>query len=56
MAQFIAQQKAQEAPAPAAAAALAPVPEMATAGAAAAFDAADPATWGDTGRNDACPC
>jgi preprotein translocase subunit SecA len=50
------------------AAAAAPVTAAATALAAAApagaaptpllagFDAADPSTWGNPGRNDACPC
>ena len=63
MQQFLAQQQAaaqQSAPAPAKAAAAAP----ALAGAAAAasgerlsgFDEADPATWGNPGRNDPCPC
>ncbi|MDP3958918.1 MAG: preprotein translocase subunit SecA [Pseudorhodobacter sp.] len=61
MAQFLAQQKAREpAPAPAPAAAepapalAAPVAVAATA--LAGFDAADPATWGNPSRNDACPC
>ncbi|MBN2630542.1 MAG: preprotein translocase subunit SecA [Rhodobacteraceae bacterium] len=52
MAQVLAQQKAEVA---------APVPEMAMADDApaprvAGFDAADPSTWGDPGRNDPCPC
>jgi preprotein translocase subunit SecA len=56
MAQFMAQARA----AAPAAAAPARTPEMAGAGAAAAvvagFDESDPATWGNPGRNDACPC
>ena len=51
-----AQQQAQakvETPAPA----LAPVVVAAVAAlAVAGFDATDPATWGNPGRNDACPC
>ena len=39
-------------PVVAAAVAAAPVAAAALAG----FDAADPATWGNPGRNDACPC
>jgi preprotein translocase subunit SecA len=41
-----------EAPAAAPVAALAAAPVAALAG----FDAAEPATWGNPGRNDACPC
>jgi preprotein translocase subunit SecA len=55
MAQFMAQARA----AAPAAAAPARTPEMAGAGAAAAvagFDESDPSTWGNPGRNDACPC
>ena len=40
------------APAPAPVAALAAAPVAALAG----FDAAEPSTWGNPGRNDACPC
>ncbi len=42
------------APAAAVAAAAAPVAEAATR--LAGFDEADPSTWGNPGRNDACPC
>ncbi|MFN4156988.1 MAG: preprotein translocase subunit SecA [Gemmobacter sp.] len=49
--QYMAQQRAAATPAAALAA-----PAMAMADAAAGFDAADPATWGNPGRNDACPC
>lgn len=70
MRQFFAQQRAaaglpEEAPAPQQAAP-APVPEPALAGegpmpaattaAAPGFDASDPATWGNPGRNEPCPC
>jgi preprotein translocase subunit SecA len=61
MRQMLAQQQAPQATV--AAAAKAPAPEMAGAvpvaavGAAlAGFDAADPSTWGNPGRNDPCPC
>jgi preprotein translocase subunit SecA len=63
MAQFMAQQQAA---ARATAPATAPVPELATAGdvapgaarqpLVAGFVETDPATWGNPGRNDACPC
>ena len=53
MAQFLAQNRAAV-PAEDEAAEV-PVPELAGA-AAAGFDAADPSTWGNPGRNDACPC
>ncbi|MDP3960106.1 MAG: preprotein translocase subunit SecA [Pseudorhodobacter sp.] len=58
MAQFLAQQKAKETPVPAPAPAPAPVAAAAAAAPAAlaGFDAADPATWGNPSRNDACPC
>ena len=61
MAQFVAQNRPApvQVAAPTVAAALAPVPEMAGAAAAprsAGFDEADPATWGNPGRNDNCPC
>ena len=52
------QQKAQatvEAPAPAPTAALVETAVIA-APAVAGFDATDPSTWGNPGRNDACPC
>ncbi|MEZ5911087.1 MAG: preprotein translocase subunit SecA [Paracoccaceae bacterium] len=45
-----AQPKRDDAPAPAAAAAAAAAPAMA------GFDEADESTWGNPGRNDACPC
>lgn len=54
LAQYLAQQRAAGGVAAAAA-----VPAMATADEASAlpgFDEADPATWGNPGRNDACPC
>ncbi len=47
-------QAAAAAVAPAAALAAAPVAEAATR--LAGFDEADPNTWGNPGRNDACPC
>ena len=58
MTQFVAQQQraaspAVSLPAPAAAPAMA-VAEAPSA--LAGFDETDPATWGDPGRNDACPC
>ena len=57
MAQFLAQQKAREAaPAPAPAPALVAAPAAAAPAALAGFDAADPSTWGNPSRNDACPC
>ena len=70
MQQFLAQQQAAQqgqaakavagAAATAAATATAAAPALATAGAEseprAGFDAADPATWGNPGRNDPCPC
>jgi preprotein translocase subunit SecA len=43
---------AEAAPAAAPVAVLAAAPVAALAG----FDAAEPATWGNPGRNDACPC
>jgi preprotein translocase subunit SecA len=55
LAQYLAQQRA----AAGVTAAAAPVLEMAEAGAGEAlpgFDEADPSTWGNPGRNDACPC
>ena len=55
MAQFLAQQQRAAVPAEAEPAEV-PEPAMAEAAAAAGFDAADPATWGNPGRNDACPC
>ena len=56
MQQFLAQQAAQQE-----AAQPAPVPALEVVGAAAAplvagFDANDPATWGNPGRNEPCPC
>ena len=57
MAQFLAQQKAREAAAaPAPAPALVAAPAAAAPAALAGFDAADPSTWGNPSRNDACPC
>ncbi len=56
MRQFMAQQQATQATAPAVqSAAAAPVLE-AVGAAAAGFVESDPATWGNPGRNDACPC
>jgi preprotein translocase subunit SecA len=55
LAQFVAQNR----PAAAPAAAVAPAPAMAGAEASprlAGFDEGDPATWGNPGRNDDCPC
>jgi preprotein translocase subunit SecA len=53
MRQLVSQQQAARQPEPALAdAAEAPVPGAALAG----FDEADPATWGNPGRNDPCPC
>lgn len=40
----------------AAGAAVASAAVAATGSAVAGFDENDPATWGDPGRNDACPC
>jgi preprotein translocase subunit SecA len=63
MRQMMAAQAAAQAPkvveaaaaaAPAATLAAAPVAEAATR--LAGFDEADPTTWGNPGRNDACPC
>ncbi|EEW24976.1 preprotein translocase subunit SecA [Rhodobacter ferrooxidans] len=64
MAQFLAQQQAEQAklapetveaePVEAEAAGAAPVAVAATA--LAGFDAADPTTWGNPARNDPCPC
>jgi preprotein translocase subunit SecA len=48
--QAAAQVVAPQAAAPAAAAATTPAPRLA------GFDEADPATWGNPGRNDLCPC
>jgi len=62
MAQLLTQQQRAVAPAALPVAAPAPAPAMATADAAdqplrlAGFDEAEPATWGNPGRNDACPC
>jgi len=62
MAQLLTQQQRAAAPAALPVAAPAPAPAMATADAAdqplrlAGFDEAEPATWGNPGRNDACPC
>jgi len=56
MAQFLAQQKAKESPAPAPAPVPVAVPAAAASAALAGFDAANPATWGNPSRNDACPC
>jgi preprotein translocase subunit SecA len=66
MAQFLAQNRPAAAAAPVAVPSQAPVPELAGAGAAAdrapavprlaGFDEANPATWGNPGRNDPCPC
>jgi preprotein translocase subunit SecA len=57
MRQALAQQQAAQ---PAVAVAPVSVPEMASAGARvpliAGFDEADPSTWGNPARNDACPC
>jgi len=62
MAQLLTQQQRAVAPAALPVAAPAPAPAMAAADAAdqplrlAGFDEAEPATWGNPGRNDACPC
>jgi len=61
MAQLLAQQQRVAAPAavPAPAPAASPMPAMAGAEAPArlaGFDEADPSTWGNPARNDACPC
>ena len=52
MQQMLAQQAAMEAAAAPADAAPAPTAEAVAAG----FDENDPATWGNPGRNDSCPC
>ena len=58
MQQMAAAQSAAQAPkvAVAPAAALAAAPAAAAATRLAGFDEADPTTWGNPGRNDACPC
>ena len=61
LAQMMAQQQARAAAAAPVAAAATTLAAAAPAGAAptpllAGFDAADPSTWGNPGRNDACPC
>jgi len=66
---MMAQMRDEQEPAPAAAAPVSPAPQAvsvslalaaapgAAAGTAlAGFDAADPSTWGNPGRNDVCPC
>ena len=54
--QAAAAEQAQAVEAAAAPAALAAAPAAATATRLAGFDEADPTTWGNPGRNDACPC
>ena len=54
--QAAAAEQAQAVEASAAPAALAAAPAAATATRLAGFDEADPTTWGNPGRNDACPC
>jgi preprotein translocase subunit SecA len=62
MAQLLSQQQAAAPVAKPVEAAPVRIPEMAAAGAASAsaprsgFDEQDPATWGNPGRNDSCPC
>ena len=57
LAQVLAQQQAQAAARAAATAApLVAAPVAAGATAKAGFDAADPSSWGNPGRNDPCPC
>ncbi len=62
MRQMIAAQQAASAPAavavaaPAAAPVATPLPAVERTPALAGFDEADPATWGNPGRNDLCPC
>ncbi|TAG19750.1 MAG: preprotein translocase subunit SecA, partial [Rhodobacterales bacterium] len=62
MRQMLAAQQAASAPAavavaaPAAAPAATPLPAVERTPALAGFDEADPATWGNPGRNDLCPC
>jgi preprotein translocase subunit SecA len=61
LAQMMAQQQARAAAAAPVAAAATTLAAAAPAGAAptpllAGFDATDPSTWGNPGRNDACPC